>query len=138
MLRFHVAVMWVFKLKVHVAVMWVFMFRFHVAVMWLFIVRVAVMWVFIVQFAVMWVSMLRVHFGVSLEWSESGVESVLFSRAQYCLSHQVKDIINEEEVQFLKTLTRGRKLLERTIAKLGQNICLPGTLLLHAALFYWS
>ncbi|KAI0228591.1 Alanine--tRNA ligase, cytoplasmic [Lamellibrachia satsuma] len=38
----------------------------------------------------------------------------------------VKDIINEEEVQFLKTLTRGRKLLERTIAKLGQNTCLPG------------
>jgi alanyl-tRNA synthetase len=30
----------------------------------------------------------------------------------------IKDIINEEEAQFLKTLTRGRKLLDRTIAKL--------------------
>jgi alanyl-tRNA synthetase len=39
----------------------------------------------------------------------------------------VKDIINEEETQFLKTLTRGRRLLDRTIAKLpaGTKV-LPG------------
>lgn len=39
----------------------------------------------------------------------------------------VKDVIDEEEAQFLKTLTRGRKLLDRTIAKLpsGTKI-LPG------------
>jgi len=30
----------------------------------------------------------------------------------------VKDVINEEEAQFLKTLTRGQKLLEKTISKL--------------------
>ena len=30
----------------------------------------------------------------------------------------VKDIINEEEAQFLKTLNRGRRVLERTIKKL--------------------
>ena len=34
----------------------------------------------------------------------------------------VKDIINEEEIQFLKTLNRGKKLLERTIERLD-----PGT-----------
>ena len=38
---------------------------------------------------------------------------------------QVKDIINEEEDQFLKTLNRGRKLLERTVEKL-QSKTLPG------------
>ncbi|ELU16117.1 hypothetical protein CAPTEDRAFT_155717 [Capitella teleta] len=39
----------------------------------------------------------------------------------------VKDIINEEEQQFLKTLTRGRRLLERTINKLGSGCkMLPG------------
>lgn len=37
------------------------------------------------------------------------------------------DIINEEESQFLKTLSRGRNLLNRTIAKLdGNNSILPG------------
>ena len=38
-----------------------------------------------------------------------------------------KDVINEEEAQFLKTLSRGRKLLDRTIAKLptGTKV-LPG------------
>ena len=30
----------------------------------------------------------------------------------------VKDIIDEEEVQFLRTLSRGRRLLERHIAKM--------------------
>ena len=38
----------------------------------------------------------------------------------------VIDIINEEETQFLKTLTRGRKLLERTIATLDGIKILPG------------
>jgi len=33
----------------------------------------------------------------------------------------VKDVINEEEAQFLKTLTRGQKLLEKTISKLDVN-----------------
>lgn len=38
----------------------------------------------------------------------------------------MKDIINEEEQQFLKTLSRGRRLLERTINKLGDMKTLPG------------
>lgn len=38
----------------------------------------------------------------------------------------VKNIINEEEQQFLKTLTRGRNLLNRTIAKLGDTKVIPG------------
>ncbi|CAH1779871.1 unnamed protein product [Owenia fusiformis] len=38
----------------------------------------------------------------------------------------VKSIINEEEAQFLKTLNRGRRLLERTIEKLGEGQVLPG------------
>lgn len=39
----------------------------------------------------------------------------------------VMDIINEEEGQFLKTLTRGRRVLERTITKLGsEKLTLPG------------
>ncbi|XP_033119659.1 alanine--tRNA ligase, cytoplasmic-like [Anneissia japonica] len=33
----------------------------------------------------------------------------------------VMDIINDEEAQFLKTLNRGRKVLERTINKLGDS-----------------
>ena len=40
----------------------------------------------------------------------------------------VMDIINEEETQFLKTLTRGRDLLERTISKLDGVKVLPGNL----------
>ncbi|KAK0088013.1 hypothetical protein PV325_013418 [Microctonus aethiopoides] len=36
------------------------------------------------------------------------------------------DIINEEEIQFLKTLLRGRNLLDRTIAKLGKDKVVPG------------
>ncbi|XP_045770045.1 alanine--tRNA ligase, cytoplasmic [Maniola jurtina] len=35
-------------------------------------------------------------------------------------------IINDEEVQFLKTLTRGRNLLNRTIEKLGDSKTVPG------------
>ena len=38
----------------------------------------------------------------------------------------VIDLINEEETQFLKTLTRGRNLLNRTIMKLGDSKTLPG------------
>lgn len=38
----------------------------------------------------------------------------------------VIDIINEEEQQFLKTLVRGRNLLNRTIAKLGDLKQIPG------------
>lgn len=38
----------------------------------------------------------------------------------------VVDVINEEEEQFLKTLSRGRNLLNRTIAKLGDSSTLPG------------
>lgn len=37
----------------------------------------------------------------------------------------VKQVIDEEETQFLKTLTRGRSLLNRTVEKLG-----PGTTVL--------
>lgn len=36
------------------------------------------------------------------------------------------DIINEEETQFLKTLSRGRNLLNRTITKLESSNILPG------------
>lgn len=38
----------------------------------------------------------------------------------------VIDTINEEEQQFLKTLNRGRNLLNRTIAKLGDSKQIPG------------
>ncbi|XP_065300214.1 alanine--tRNA ligase, cytoplasmic [Dermacentor albipictus] len=38
----------------------------------------------------------------------------------------VMDIINEEENQFLKTLSRGRRLLEKTVGKLGDQKFLPG------------
>ncbi|KAM7354100.1 alanine--tRNA ligase, cytoplasmic isoform 2-T3 [Cochliomyia hominivorax] len=38
----------------------------------------------------------------------------------------IVDIINEEEQQFLKTLNRGRNLLNRTIAKLGDSNIIPG------------
>ena len=39
----------------------------------------------------------------------------------------IKNIINEEETQFLKTLNRGHKLLDRTIAKLpAGTTVLPG------------
>lgn len=38
----------------------------------------------------------------------------------------IVNIINEEEQQFLKTLIRGRNLLNRTINKLGETNVLPG------------
>lgn len=36
------------------------------------------------------------------------------------------DVINEEEEQFLKTLSRGRNLLNRTMAKLESTKVVPG------------
>jgi len=36
------------------------------------------------------------------------------------------DIVNDEETQFLKTLSRGRNLLNRTIAKLESSNIVPG------------
>lgn len=38
----------------------------------------------------------------------------------------VKDIINEEEAQFLKTLSRGRRILDRKIMSLGDCKTIPG------------
>uniref|UniRef100_A0A3Q1IKR8 Alanine--tRNA ligase n=2 Tax=Anabas testudineus TaxID=64144 RepID=A0A3Q1IKR8_ANATE len=38
----------------------------------------------------------------------------------------VKDIINEEEAQFLKTLSRGRRILDRKIMSLGDSTTIPG------------
>ncbi|KAI4880840.1 hypothetical protein NFI96_010999, partial [Prochilodus magdalenae] len=38
----------------------------------------------------------------------------------------VKDIINEEEMQFLKTLSRGRRILDRKIQSLGDSKTIPG------------
>ncbi|XP_077840742.1 alanine--tRNA ligase, cytoplasmic isoform X6 [Macaca mulatta] len=38
----------------------------------------------------------------------------------------VKDIVNEEEVQFLKTLSRGRRILDRKIQSLGDSKTIPG------------
>lgn len=38
----------------------------------------------------------------------------------------VKDVINEEEVQFLKTLSRGRRILDRKINSLGNSKTVPG------------
>ncbi|KAG9474771.1 hypothetical protein GDO78_003304 [Eleutherodactylus coqui] len=38
----------------------------------------------------------------------------------------VKDIINEEETQFLKTLNRGRRILDRKIQSLGESKTIPG------------
>lgn len=41
----------------------------------------------------------------------------------------VKDIINEEEAQFLKTLSRGRRILDRKIMSLGDCKTIPGEFL---------
>lgn len=41
---------------------------------------------------------------------------------------QIIDIINEEEAQFLKTLSRGRDLFNRTVAKLSNQNVIPGDL----------
>lgn len=38
----------------------------------------------------------------------------------------VKDVINEEEAQFLKTLSRGRRILDRKIMSLGDCKIIPG------------
>lgn len=39
----------------------------------------------------------------------------------------VKDIVNEEEEQFLKTFSRGRKILDRKIQSLGDSKTIPAT-----------
>ncbi|XP_053961476.1 alanine--tRNA ligase, cytoplasmic [Anastrepha ludens] len=41
---------------------------------------------------------------------------------------QIIEIINEEEAQFLKTLSRGRDLFNRTVAKLDNQNIIPGDL----------
>lgn len=38
----------------------------------------------------------------------------------------VKDVINDEEQQFLRTLTRGQRLLNKTITSLGDVKSFPG------------
>ncbi|XP_061532237.1 alanine--tRNA ligase, cytoplasmic [Phycodurus eques] len=38
----------------------------------------------------------------------------------------VKDLINEEEAQFLKTLSRGRRILDRKIMSMGDSKTIPG------------
>ena len=38
----------------------------------------------------------------------------------------VKDVINDEEEQFLRTLTRGQRLLNKTITSLGETSSFPG------------
>lgn len=43
-------------------------------------------------------------------------------------SLKVMDVINEEEKQFLKTLSRGRRMFERTLTKLQSDV-IPGELL---------
>lgn len=40
--------------------------------------------------------------------------------------HGIINVVNEEETQFLKTLSRGRNLLNRTIAGLKANDTVPG------------
>nr|CAD7412164.1 unnamed protein product [Timema cristinae] len=64
---------------------------------------------------------------------EVGVETLTSAAEIYTLDElkkdpqSIMDIINEEEEQFLKTLTRGRNLLNRTIGKLGgSKVTLPG------------
>ena len=48
----------------------------------------------------------------------------------------IKNVINEEETQFLKTLNRGQKLLDRTIAKLpaGTTVLPTGAMAMLASL----
>ena len=43
----------------------------------------------------------------------------------HCNLKQVKDVINEEETMFLKTLARGRRLFDRTVSQLTDNF-IPG------------
>lgn len=55
----------------------------------------------------------------------------------------VKDIINEEEVQFLKTLSRGRRILDRKIQSLGESKTIPGKdqfvpFFIQASSYFWK
>ena len=43
---------------------------------------------------------------------------------------QIMDVIDEEEKQFLKTLSRGRKMFERTSRRL-QEKTLPGLVIVY-------
>ena len=57
-------------------------------------------------------------------WMCFSLRTILYPKIQ---TQTIKDVINEEEAQFLKTLTRGRRLLDRTIAKLPEGTkVLPG------------
>ena len=48
--------------------------------------------------------------------------------ARFCLFfYQVIDVINEEEKQFLKTLSRGKRVFERTIQRMHPSVSvIPG------------
>jgi alanyl-tRNA synthetase len=47
----------------------------------------------------------------------------------------VKDVINDEEQQFLRTLTRGQRLLNKTITSLGNTKSVPGEYLINFLFF---
>uniref|UniRef100_A0A8C7ABW3 Alanine--tRNA ligase n=1 Tax=Neovison vison TaxID=452646 RepID=A0A8C7ABW3_NEOVI len=72
-------------------------------------------------------------FKALMEWSVFKESRSLFSLCQGDAFPElkkdpdmVKDIINEEEVQFLKTLSRGRRILDRKIQSLGDCKTIPG------------
>lgn len=53
----------------------------------------------------------------------------------------VKDIINEEEAQFLKTLSRGRRILDRKIMSLADTKTIPGESAVFSVMcvtFFWE
>lgn len=50
----------------------------------------------------------------------------------------VKDIINDEEAQFLKTLSRGRRILDRKIVSLGDCRTIPGETRNQNLLRHWE
>ena len=57
-----------------------------------------------------------------------GEKQVIFLlHVYYVHTCQVMDVINEEERQFLKTLSRGKRLFERTVARLESTV-IPGEL----------
>lgn len=82
----------------------------------------------------MGISILSVRvFKALMEWSVFKESTSLFSLCQGDAFPElkkdpdmVKDIINEEEVQFLKTLSRGRRILDRKIQSLGDCKTIPG------------
>lgn len=50
---------------------------------------------------------------------------VLMYRVSSLVYMQVMDVINDEEKQFLKTLSRGKRLFERTVARMESSV-IPG------------